>query len=324
MKWLADKSIDYKAINCMLEVCKKSGTYVNGGIFSKKLENKFKEIAQISDEKEVIYVNSATSALHLAFRVIKIVDSQKSVVSTSAFTFPSVTQSQIFEYKVLDLDTNFEPIVESEDNVINVVTNLFGYVNNLAKYSDHFVVYDNSACPTGMFNNKSIHEFGFCSVVSLHHTKLIGFGEGGLLVIDKQYSQIARALLNFGFTDTERNFHPFGSNFKASEISAIYSLQFLETINDWLPRVRDNFYFLKNELKLTTLSDYSQDSIKNCFFYIHSERITPVNELCKKYYRPLAARRYATLLFDNCLCLPIHQDISRQDLIKICEDYKIV
>jgi dTDP-4-amino-4,6-dideoxygalactose transaminase len=42
---------------------------------------------------------------------------------------------------------------------------------------------------------------GNASFISLHHTKPIGFGEGGLVIIDKEYEESVRIACNFGLVN---------------------------------------------------------------------------------------------------------------------------
>lgn len=324
MKWLARKPIDSKQIEQMLNKCAQTGQYVNGGEFSAKLEDSFRDLAKISDDREVIYLNSATSALHLALKVIKRLMPEKETVVTSAYTFPSVIQSQMYKYEVVDIDQEFQPVIKYGEKYINVVTNLLGYVTDLSKHRDEPIIYDNAATPIAFYDNRSIHDYGFCSVVSLHHTKLLGFGEGGFLILDKKFSDLARSLSNFGFTQSSRTYNAYGSNYKASELSAIYSLEFLSSYSSWKSTVDKNFDFLCNELGLNTLYDYSDKSVKSCFFYIHSVPISIKNSACKKYYEPLKRLKVSANLFDRCLCIPTHQDITQDDLFKLCKDHQII
>ena len=142
--------------------------------------------------------------------------------------------------------------------------------------------------------------------------------------MDKKFSDLARSLSNFGFTPNSRAYNSFGSNYKASELSAIYSLEFLNSYSSWKTTVNKNFDFLYKEIKLNTLEDYSDKSVKSCFFYIHSSPITIKNSACKKYYEPLKRLKVSANLFDRCLCIPTHQDITQNDLIKLCKDHQII
>ncbi len=323
MSWLPKKKIDNKFVSDALLDCQNTGIWVNGGKFVAKLENKFSELAKIPSELEVIYVNSATSALHLTFRLIKKVFPNYKKIVTSAFTFPSVIQSYVYPHKIIDINKDFQPKLINNDNEINVVTNLFGYVNDIDKYENKFVIFDNSATPFGFFKNKSIHSYGFCSIVSLHHTKMIGFGEGGFLIISKEYSNLARSLLTFGFTRNERIHKKEGSNFKGSEISAIYSLQYLNTIPGWKLKVEENFEYINKKLNGKTLKNFAKESLPGCYVYIHDSKINIKDNSAKKYYKPLENKPICENLFDRILCIPIHQEMNHHSINKILEAHSI-
>jgi len=313
VSWLPKKNIDSSLVDDCLQNCISSNQWVNGGQFSSQLEGLFKSIAGISDDFDVIYTNSATSALHLAFRLIKHLFPDFHNVLTSAFTFPSVVQSGIFTPLINDLGDNFQPILSDHLDTVNVVTNLFGSINDLNLHKDHFVVYDNSASPLGFYNNRSIHEYGFCSVVSLHHTKMIGFGEGGFLIINKMHASLARRFLNFGFSPNDRTHHSLGSNFKGSEISAIYSLQFLNQLHGFSLSVIQNHQYYHSILN-STLQNHATNILPGCYFYIHETPLSSSQAAVKKYYKPLMSLPNSLDLFNRILCFPVHQDINHASI----------
>jgi len=323
MSWLPKKKVDDNFVQEALTDCQSSGIWVNGGKYVTLLENKFAELANIPSDLDVIYVNSGTSALHLSFRLIqKIFPNFKKIV-TSAFTFPSVVQSYVFPHEIIDIKKDFQPKCSKDENDINVITNLFGYVNDLDLYQNKFVIFDNSATPFGRYKNKSIHSYGFCSIVSLHHTKMIGFGEGGFLIISKEFSELARSLLSFGFTKNERIYKEEGSNFKASEISAIYSLQYLKTLPLWKSKVKENFEYLNKKLNGKTLKNFASEYLPGCFVYVNDSKISLKGNSAKKYYTPLNFQPVSANLFDRILCIPIHQEMNQESINKILEVHSI-
>ena len=74
-------------------------------------------------------------------------------------------------------------------------------------------------------------------MVSLHHTKPIGFGEGGFIVFDNKYLDAMEKSICFGYSSSDRLcFNKNASNYKMSEISAIY-------IDDFLNNLKTTTYF---------------------------------------------------------------------------------
>ena len=76
-----------------------------------------------------------------------------------------------------------------------IVTNIFGNVVDIDKYVEwaeknkKFLVFDNAATAYTFYKGKNSCNYGSGSILSFHHTKPFGFGEGGCIVIDKKYEQ---------------------------------------------------------------------------------------------------------------------------------------
>ena len=87
------------------------------------------------------------------------------------------------------------------------------------------------ATPYTFFKGKNSCNFGIGATISFHHTKPLGFGEGGAIIVDKKYEKNIRCLINFGIDLTEKYWVKEGNNYKMSDISAVYILQYLDNFN---------------------------------------------------------------------------------------------
>ena len=94
---------------------------------------------------------------------------------------------------------------------------------------------------------KNSCNYGTGSFISLHHTKPIGFGEGGLAIIDKEYEKYTRAAVNFGME--EGVFNENGGNYKISEISAAGILQWWDQFNIDNLQVNTRIIIIKQDTK---------------------------------------------------------------------------
>jgi len=117
-----------------------------------------------------------------------------------------------------------------------ICTNIFGNVIDIDKYrdwchrnGDKWLILDNAATPYTFYKGRNSVNYGNGSVVSFHHSKPIGFGEGGVIVADIELEQTIRCMVNFGIDkDKKRPWLRIGSNYKMSDISAAYIIQYLE------------------------------------------------------------------------------------------------
>ena len=75
---------------------------------------------------------------------------------------------------------------------IVIATNCFGHLQDLnyittqALNHDKILIFDNAATPYSFYKGTNSCNLGVGSFVSFHHTKPIGFGEGGIAIIDKK------------------------------------------------------------------------------------------------------------------------------------------
>ena len=174
--------------------------------------------------------------------------------------------------------------------------------------------------------NKNQLNYGNGCMVSLHHTKPIGFGEGGFIVFDEKYLESMQKAICFGYTnDNHYNYQPYASNFKMSEIASIYIDDYLnnfEQIKSHHLKIAKYFIKKLNESNLNNIvklygnfSDYSNTLLSTLpilfnhkvdidFFVEHKIEV-------KKYYYPLDLNCSVSLAkFNNIICFPLNLDIN--------------
>jgi len=157
-----------------------------------------------------------------------------------SFTFPCSVQGNLIDSIVVDIDDNMGPnILELEQKVDDydgiLVTNCFGTCTNIELYekfcikNNKLLLFDNAASPYTLYKGKNIVNYGNGCMVSFHHTKPIGFGEGGLIVFDSKYLDCMNKAVCFGFTSQNKvEFNIYANNYKMSEISCIFIDEYLK------------------------------------------------------------------------------------------------
>ncbi|CAN5739521.1 DegT/DnrJ/EryC1/StrS family aminotransferase [soil metagenome] len=195
-----------------------------------------------------------------------------------------------------------------------------------------------------------IGNFGDLSMFSLHATKLFHTAEGGALVYkDAALKSELHYLHNFGIKD-EDTVVSSGINGKMNELQAALGLcvldlveverqkraliverytSNLEALDDVaavlpLPSVRSSYQYMPIIIKAQ--GDRSRDSI---FYQLRAKEI-----LARRYFRPLCTKTpcYANLpsasacnlpiaevIDQQILCLPLHGDLSNDDVDHICD-----
>lgn len=340
LNWVNKKSHSVERINILLEETAAKGQWTNGGPLVVKFEQFIRKHLQISDTKAVIAVNNATSALHALVSGIEVFHSKDFNWATQSFTFPPSCQGPLKNAKIIDITDDLGPDLDQVGDCNGlVVTNLFGNITNISKYEtwasqDKILIYDNAATPYTFYNFKNCNNYGTGSVISFHHTKPFGFGEGGAIIVDKKYETSIRNICNFGISNVlqnnDINIIRKGSNYKISDIAAAFILDYLN----------QNFYFIINHHRQLYL--YMQEKVKtnpkvemlktfsNDVPFVSCLAITStefINEkifiengiYCRKYYNPLLPLPESVKLWKSILCFPCHTDMTYSDIDHIIE-----
>ena len=237
IKFIGKKKISPPRIEELLKLSEATNDYTNDGPVKGLLENKLQSLLDIDiHNKKVLCFNNGTSALHgIMLLCQKKYNTQRWV--TPAFTFPSVVVGGIFNVDVLDINfktgtlEKYPELLAPYDGI--VLTNLFGsYVDipwweKFCRKNNKILVFDNASSPLSKRKGVNICNFGDYSFGSLHHTKYLGFGEGGFAVIPSSDYRLISQLTNFGY-DKAKKYHRLSSNFKMSDVSAAYILSQVE------------------------------------------------------------------------------------------------
>lgn len=338
IKWLANKKINYEKVDYLFNSTIKSQQFTNNGPNVQLLENTIRKLYGIDDNKAIVAVCNGSIAIQLLAKAIDIYHKKNIKWCTQSFTFPPSVQMNLSDTEIIDIDLeggiNLEEVNDTIEGLI--ITNVFGNVVNIDKYENFckkynkYLIFDNAATHYTFYKNKNCLNYGIGSSISFHHTKPMGFGEGGAIIINKEYENILRSLINFGY-GIEENFSiysNYGTNGKMSDISAIYIIQYLE---DNLKKITDKHQQLFNYLESKLNNNFQlypsfHDKNKNCVScfcllfknYEISKKIEKIltenNIFCRKYYYPLKETKNTVYLYNKILCLPCNIDINENDI----------
>lgn len=212
IKYIQQKQIDFELLQELLTDSISLNQFTNRGPTKYALEQELTKLLGITSNKKVVTVTNGTLALHALMLFYDKQYKKQIKWVTPSFTFPSCV---VGKFKADILDINLETYtIEINEDIFNkydgfIITNLFGtYPKNIQQWIEEckkynkILIFDNASSPMTNINGVNINNFGNCSFGSLHHTKYLGFGEGGFLVIDEEYYDEINAILGFGFTGT--------------------------------------------------------------------------------------------------------------------------
>jgi len=332
VNWLNRKTPDFNRVQSLLEYSIRKNHYTNAGPLGKKLEDLLREKLEIEDSKILRVTSNGTAALHALVEGMRLYHSKDLKFATHAWTFPSAVIGPLRDTQVVDLTLDFDinlDQITAIDGVI--VTNPFGYLMNVDSHikwagdNDKILIYDNAAAP---LSHRRINEYastnslnlGNGSFISLHQTKLLGFGEGGLLVADKKYEEAIDQAMNFGF-NRDRNWHPNSSNYRMSDLSAAFIYDHIERnferITEHSANLEDIFDKVCKHNGWKKMQNRADDwCLLNSFvFFTEDQNIKNLDNFeWKKYYKPLNDLPVAQSFYSKVICLPSHLDMSAYDL----------
>jgi len=320
--WITHKKIDPCLVSRFLDTSMASNQMTNYGPAVEALEDYLREELLVNDSNAVIATVNATAAMHAIISAMHI-HHGVGTVTTPAYTFPSNIEGPLRGAVVCDVGDNLI-INESSSTGCLVVTNLFGMLQQspikyITDNPDTIVIFDNAATPFSFFLGRNIVNYGDGCIVSLHHTKQLGFGEGGVAIVGKKYEETVRSLINFGIPTGHQE---FGFNGKMSCVSAAYIQAYL-TQN--LKSIKEHHQALNVRYRgvfegYETLSDVGKNSVPFCFPIFVDNASEVIQKLkdrgidARQYYRPVYDLPNATRQFNRIVCLPCNLSVKLSDV----------
>lgn len=321
-RYVQPKEVEPNRIAELLALSKKQHQYTNNGPVKTLLEQHIQQRLGLR-ENRVVCFSSGTAALHaLMFHCGPGIS-----WAVPAYTFPSPLVGIGADIRIADIDLDTATLSPKRlpecDGVI--ITNLFGasvdmdFWIDICKQKGWALIFDNASSPLSMYHDINICDFNAYSFGSLHHTKYLGFGEGGFAVVPAQEYDAVNSLSAFGF-GPDRQFKVASSNFKMSDIAAAYILAHLESYDETAHvAVQRAVVSALGGIKVRLLG-YQPGAVYGSLpvVFDYPVSIPDVKESgieIQKYYRPLAPLPHAMDLFARILNFPIYASLGA-DYIK--------
>lgn len=334
VSWVPKKQINYDEVKLLLEDSQKTNQFTNGGPNVKRLENTVRELLEIEDTKSVICVSNGTHALYAVVAAFELYDKKELSFTSQSFTFPASVQGYLKNSQIVDIDSEGGldlNLVGDCDGII--VTNIFGNVVDIDKYVDwanenkKYLIFDNAATSYTKYKGINSCNFGNASTISFHHTKPIGFGEGGCIIIDSKYEDSVRRVINFGFEKIPVPiWNKVGSNYKMSDVQAVFILQYLSNFKSIVEKHKELAeYLFTKTLYISFPNQSSATPFLSCFCLLVDDSEIKLKKLiqneihARKYYVPLEDTPIANEVYSKIICIPCTVDMSYSDVDKIIE-----
>lgn len=334
VSWIPKKKVDYEQIKLLFEESERINQFTNGGPNVKKLENIVEKLLEIQDTKKVICVSNGTHALYAIVGAFELYENRELVFTSQSFTFPASVQGYLKNTKIVDIDVDGGidlNLIKECDGII--VTNIFGNVVDIDKYiewcskHDKYLIFDNAATSFTKYKGINSCNFGNASIISFHHTKPIGFGEGGCIIIDSKYEEYVRRIINFGFEKIPIPlWNRFGSNYKMSDVQAVFILQYLSNFHNIVNHHKNLTEYFLNKTNFKFFPNFSSETpFLSCFCILTTnseiklKTLLENNILARKYYVPLISSPVANHIYSEILCIPCTVDMTYSDIDNIIQ-----
>jgi dTDP-4-amino-4,6-dideoxygalactose transaminase len=320
----------------------------NQGPLAEELELRLKEYLGV---KHLLLVSNGTLALQLAIKALDL----KGEIITTPFSYVATATSIMWENcRPVFCDINekdfcidaakIESLITENTSAI-LPTHVYGFpcdtsaINGIAQKHDLKVIYDGAHAFGVRTEGKSLLNCGDISAVSFHATKLFHTIEGGAVITDDD--DLAEKLFlyrAFGHKDDE--YISVGINARNSELHAAVGLCNLKRVDQFiLSRKELNSLYRDNlaqqEIQLPVIPEdinynYSYFPV---LFKSEDTLLRVSDELSKNgintrryFYPSLNTLDYLNPsqcpvsedLAKRVLCLPMYQELSSDDVMRIC------
>jgi dTDP-4-amino-4,6-dideoxygalactose transaminase len=327
VRYVEDKRIDWERVREILDLSRRANQWTNFGPVSQALERSLEHVLKLPAERAVVVCASASVGLTaLAGRhAVKCGRRLRWLVSAYTFAvqhtgvFADATIADCDETGLLDLAAA-EALPEHQwDGMI--VTNLFGALKDCGRFAEFCqvrgkaLIVDSAAALLGL--DRSVTNMP-AEVISFHHTKPWGIGEGGCVIVDREDVPLIRSVLNFGMEGPDL-LKSFAGNGKISELACALILDRLERMPSW-----SHFYYgqrrridkLRRHAGLSLVCKGPDHAIAASLPVLALQPVAPSALSDQpfgigKYYPPLeSGHRNAERLFSHIVNVPVHSGMA--------------
>ncbi|MDD1605892.1 MAG: DegT/DnrJ/EryC1/StrS family aminotransferase [Methylococcaceae bacterium] len=339
--------------NVYLKQIWQAGQLTNNGPLCRQLEN---DIACYLGVANLELVTNGTLAIQLAIKALNL----QGEIITTPYSYVATTSSILWEgcepvfVDIEDRTFCINPdLIEAaitEKTTAILATHVYGYpcdVVKIQQIADKYqlkVIYDAAHAFGVRFAGKSLLQYGDCSTLSFHATKLFHTAEGGAVICqDAVVAKRVFLMKKFGHIG-EDDYLDIGINAKMSELHAAMGLCVLPKVNDIIAYRKE-------------CSSWYDEQLEDCFLqrpiapadleynYAYYPVIFPTHEVMMRVRQALVdndigPRRYFypslnTLPFlkpelkracpvsegisSRVICLPLYVGLSRAEVEFICD-----
>lgn len=326
--YVEEKQIDWQRVSQFLSLSERANRWTNFGPVSVVLERALEHVLRLPSGRAVVVASSGTAALFALAGLHAARSGRPLRWLVSAFGFFSTAVGPLADsVRILDCGRDGFLDLEAAGRLPEgswdgmLVTNVFGLDRTLARYREFcrdrgkVLLIDNAAALFGCDRTEAGTPD---EIISFHHTKPWGVGEGGCAIVPRSDAHLLRRLLDFG-VGAPASLKPFAANGKISDIACATILERLERLPSWSHSYRSQYRRLTKlavEAGLKLLAPPPGDALSPC---VPALAPAPVSAdalgggpfIMRKYYRPLSPDApKAADLYARIINIPAHPGMA--------------
>jgi dTDP-4-amino-4,6-dideoxygalactose transaminase len=325
--FVEDKRPDFSNVARYLAISAEANRWSNFGPLCGKLKARLETLLELPTGRSAVPCASGTHALFAAAALAERNGPLRWIAPDYAFRATAIgpfAGAQFVDCNpqgAFDADLLSRVGTDSYDGI--VALNPFGLKQNLAQVisfaRDHgkTLIIDNAPCLLG-FDRRD--HAGIFECISLHHTKPMGFGEGGCLVVDSEFAPDAERALDFGYQWRWKGGKQWLGNGKMSEPAAAFLLDHLERAPARAEAYRGQLRRISGIAEPHGFRLLTEDADIGGLVPGNVPLLAPApvsredaeNELLttRKYYAPITGRPTAADIYAKILNVPCHPGVA--------------
>jgi len=312
------------------------------------------EFAEYVGTDHAVATSSGTTALHAMLEAVGI--GEGDAVLTTPFSFISTANSVVHagsEPLFADIDPrtyNLDPeaaeeVLDERDVAAIMPVHLYGLpadmeaFRELADEHDAYLLEDAAQAHGAEYDGERVGSIADAAAFSFYPTKNMTTGEGGMVTTDDdEVAERARQVVDHGRTEGYK--HAFvGYNYRMTNVHAAIGRDQLSRLPEWVERRRENARALNEGLEDTRLTTPHEPEGTKHVYHQYTVRTDDRGKLKRALeengvgygvYYPLPIphqpaydrdERYpvAERASDEVISLPVHQNVSEEDIRQIVE-----
>ena len=321
IRFIEDKPVDMHHVDNLLRLSRGANHWTNFGPVSLQLEREVAARLGLDPSLRVVMCSSGTQALHALIGLHETIADRPLRWATSAFGYYCSIQGPLANAHVVDCDEHaMLPIHALDVDAVDgfIVTNNLGLAGDLGAYAAFAERHGKILVVDAAMAYRS-HVHGPNEIISFHHTKPWGYGEGGCAIVAAEHERLFRSLISLGHLP-DRPINRRATNAKASDLACAFQAMRLRDLDHLEQTYREQYRRIASlglEAGFEVLAGViNHPSIPGNVPLLAPGPFGDVRHPALptgRYYHPLADAPRAWSIFHRIVNIPCHPGVASLD-----------